>query len=235
VTQVFVRAWLAVIGVLTLILIVEWLPAGAPPAPVIAPPRIAAGAHAGTRMAARETAAWVDAILARPLFSIGRRPPKIAAAHNASTQQDIPRLSGIMIAAGFKRAIFAPDGGGKPLVLTEGAPLADTSIRAIQPGQVTLASGEVLHPAYDKNRVPTAPAPYIPPGLPNPGFANPGFANPAFQPPGFQPPNFQPPNFQPPNFQPPNFQPQAASGDGAETPPQPGPPPFRGMMPQRRE
>jgi len=234
VSQVFVRAWLAVLGVLTLILVVEWLPEGATPAPDIATPRIAAGAHPGSRMAARETEAWAGAILARPLFSIGRRPPKIAAAHSASTQADIPRLSGIMIAAGFKRAIFAPDGGGKPLVLTEGEALADTSIRTIQPGQVTLASGEVLRPAYDKNRVPSAPAPYMPPGLPNPGFANPAFAAPGFQPPGFQPPNFQPPNFQPPNQTP--IPPQAASGDGTEMPPQPGPPPFRGMMmPQRRE
>jgi hypothetical protein len=235
VTQLFVRAWQAAIGVLTLILIVEWLPEGAPPAPVIAPPRIGTGVHPGTRMAARDTDAWVDAILARPLFSIGRRPPKIAAAHNASAQQDIPRLSGIMIAAGFKRAIFAPDGGGKPLVLTEGESLADTSIRAIEPGAVVLASGEVLHPAYDKNRVPSAPAPYIAPGLPNPGFGNPNFQPPGFQPPAFQPPAFQPSGFQQPNMLPPNFQPPGTAADGTEPPQTQGPPPFRGMMPQRRE
>jgi hypothetical protein len=139
--------------------------------------------------------------------------------------EGIPRLSGIMIAAGFKRAIFAPDGGGKPLVLTEGESLADTSIRAIEPGSVVLASGEVLHPAYDKNRVPAAPAPYIAPGLPNPGFANPSF----------QPPGFQPPGFQPPNMLPPNFQPAGTAADGTEPPQTQGPPPFRGMMPQRRE
>jgi hypothetical protein len=85
---------------------------------------------------------------------------------------------------------------------------------------VILASGEVLHPAYDKNRVPGS-QPYVAPGLPTAGFPNPNFA------PGFQPPGFQPPGFQP-NFQPP------PAADGTEPPP--APPPFRGgMMPQRRE
>jgi hypothetical protein len=219
-TSVVARALTGLIGVLTLILLIEWLPGGGPAMPAIVPPRIEAGAHGGTRMAARDTDAWARAILARPLFSIGRRPPKIAPPRSAGTQQDMPRLSGIMIAAGFKRAIFAPDGGGKPLVLTEGEALADTSIRAIEPGAVVLASGEVLHPAYDKNRVPSAQTPYMPPGLPNPAFAG---------------PNFQPPGFQPPNMLPPNFQPPGAAADGSEPPQPPGPPPFRGMMPQRRE
>jgi hypothetical protein len=228
-TSVVARALTALIGVLVLILLIEWLPGGGPAVPAIVPPRIEAGAHAGARMAVRDTDAWARAILARPLFSIGRRPPKIAPPRSTGTQEGIPRLSGIMIAAGFKRAIFAPDGGGKPLVLTEGEALADTSIRAIEPGAVVLASGEVLHPAYDKNRVPSAPAQYMPAGLPNPAFTNPNF-----QPPGVQPPGFQPPGFQPPNMLPPNFQPPGAAADGSE-PQSPGPPPFRGMMPQRRE
>jgi hypothetical protein len=216
VTGLVARTLAGLIGLLALVLVVEWLPSSGPAVPVIAPPRLSAGAHEGTRLAVRETDAWVNAILARPLFSIGRRPPKPAVVRSAGTDEGIPRLSGIMIAAGFKRAIFAPDGGGKPLVLTEGQTLADTSIRSIEPGEVVLASGEVLHPAYDKNRVPT---PYIPPGLPNPAFAN---------------PNFGQPGFQPPNMLPPNFQPGGAAAQGTEMP-QPGPPPFRGMMPQRRE
>jgi hypothetical protein len=222
-TTLVARTLAGIISVLLLVLFIEWLPAGAPATPTIVPPRLASGGHPGLRLATRDTAAWVNAILARPLFSIGRRPPKIAAARGPSAQDGIPRLSGILIAAGLKRAIFAPEGGGKPLVLSEGESLADTAIRDIQPSQVILASGEVLHPAYDKNRVPS-PQPYAAPGLPNPGFAAPNFA-PAFQPPGFQPPAFQPPNFQPP-----------ANADGTEPPPA-NPPPFRGgmMMPQRRE
>jgi hypothetical protein len=225
-TTVVARTLAGIIAALLLILCIEWLPSGEPPLPAITPPKLAAGSHAGQRAATRDTDTWVTAILSRPLFSIGRRPPKIAAPRSAGTQEGIPRLSGIMIATGFKRAIFAPEGGGKPLVLREGEPLADTAIRDIQPGQVILASGEVLHPAYDKNRVPGS-QPYVAPGLPTPGVMNPSFA------PGFQPPGFQSPNFQPPNFQPPNFQ-QPANADGTEPPP--SPPPFRGvMMPQRRE
>jgi len=228
-TTLVARTLAGIIGVLVLILCIEWLPSGEPTLPRVAPPKLAAGLHAGQRAATRDTEAWVSAILSRPLFSIGRRPPKIAAPRSAGTQEGIPRLSGIMIATGFKRAIFAPEGGGKPLVLREGEPLADTAIRDIQPSQVILASGEVLRPAYDKNRV-AGSQPYVAPGLPTPGFASPNFT------PGFQPPGFQPPAFQPPGFQSPNFQPPATAADGTEPQP-PNPPPFRGgmMMPQRRE
>jgi hypothetical protein len=219
-TGLVARTLAGIIGVLLLVLFIEWLPSSEPPMQAIAPPRLASAARPGVRTAARDTDAWVRAILSRPLFSIGRRPPKIASPRNTGTQDGIPRLSGILIATGFKRAIFAPEGGGKPLVLSEGEALADTAIRDIQPGQVILASGEVLHPAYDKNRVPGS-QPYVAPGLPTAGFPNPNFA------PGFQPPGFQPPGFQP-NFQPP------PAADGTEPPP--APPPFRGgMMPQRRE
>jgi hypothetical protein len=245
VTALHARILIGTIGCLALVFVVEWLPSWSSTPVPPAPKRIAALNRTDTRLVARDTEAWASAILARPLFSISRRPPKVAAGRNAAVD-GMPRLSGIMIAPGIRKAIFAPEGGGKPVVLGEGATLADTSIRTIEPGEVILASGQVLRPMYDKNRVPGQPA-YTPAGLPTPAFNNPNFANPAFQPPGFQPPGFQPPGFQPPGFQPPGFQPPglqqqgvpqppfqpaAAAGDGNESPP---PPPFRGVMPQRRE
>ncbi len=179
--RLWARVILGTIGFLVAILIVEWLPGTTPPAPRMQPPRVAAGTHAGTRLVARETEQWVNAILSRPVFSISRRPPKVTASRDTGQQNGIPRLSGIMISAGFKRAIFAPEGTTKPLVLSEGQSLADTSIRAIEPNAVILANGLEVRLSYDKNRVTT---PFTPTGLPQ------GFPNPAFQMPTFQaPPN----------------------------------------------
>ncbi len=229
-TTLFARILIGTIAVLALVFVVEWLPSwSSTPAPP-APKRIAALSPNGTRLAVRDTEEWANAILARPLFSISRRPPKLAAGHSAASD-GMPRLSGIMIAPGIRKAIFAPEGGGKPMVLSEGATLADTAIRTIEPGEVILASGQVLRPTYDKNRVPGQSA-YTPAGLPAPAFNNPNFANPAFQPPGFQPPGFQPPGFQQPGMVQPPFQPGSAASDSNEPPP---PTPFRGVMPQRRE
>jgi hypothetical protein len=177
VNRLWARVILAAIGLLAVLLIVEWLPGATPVAPPMQPPRIAAGARPGTRLVARETGQWVNAILSRPVFSISRRPPTVTASRDAGQVNGIPRLSGIMIAAGFKRAIFAPDGTTKPLVLGEGQSLADTSIRAIEPGEVILANGTELRPSYDKNRVTPS---FTPPGLPG------SFPNPAFQMPNFQ-------------------------------------------------
>ena len=219
------QALLGAMAFLMVLLVVEWLPGETPVPPPAAPARVASGPQTAARLAARDTEAWVSTILARPLFSVSRKPPKAAAAKASASGPGMPRLSGIMIFAGVKRAIFAPEGGGKPLVLEEGASLDDTSIRTIQPGQVILASGEVLRPAYDKNRVPGTPA-FVPPDLPRPGFApgGPGF-NPAFNP-GFNPAF--------PGGANPAVQQPGAAADLNDTAPAPGPPPFRGL-PQRRE
>ncbi len=229
-TTLFGRILIGTIAFLALILVVEWLPSWPTTPMPTAPKRMTSLNRAGTRLAVRDTEEWASAILARPLFSISRRPPKVAAGRSAALD-GMPRLSGIMIAPGIRKAIFAPEGGGKPVVLGEGASLADTAIRTIAPGEVILASGQVLRPMYDKNRVPGQSV-YTPAGLPAPAFNNPNFANPAFQPPGFQPPGFQPPGFQQQGIPQPPFQPAAAPGDGNEAAP---PPPFRGVMPQRRE
>ena len=210
---------------LVLLLAVEWLPGGQPAVAPVAVPRAAGGPQAQTRMAARDTEGWAATILARPLFSVSRKPPKPAAVHSAGTQEGLPRLSGIMIFAGMKRAIFAPDGGGKPLVLAEGASLADTSIRTIEAGEVVLASGEVLRPTYDKNRVPTA--------LPDFSAAD-GPRRPGFTPPGF-PQSGLPggPGF-PGNGFPGGGFPAAPPSDSSDATASPNQPAFRGMPPQQR-
>lgn len=195
---------------LVVILPLEWLPTPDPP-PVkpAATPHLAAAADSGAE--AKDTGEWADTVLGRPLFTVGRRPPKTVGGTHVASSSGLPRLAGIMITPTGKRAIFAPD-GGKPLVLSEGAALDDATIRTIRRDSV-LVSGpkgdEVLWPSYDhaaktglmSPTVPTFPQPGMNPGFPNPGF-NPAFNN---------RPNFpMPPQPQP---QPPPQPPQGTSGD----------------------
>jgi hypothetical protein len=228
---------------LGIVLVLEWLPAAEPP-PVKPAPVPRTGAVASDAVEAKDTEDWADTILKRPLFTVGRRPPKTAHGKPLFSTNGMPRLSGIMITKAGRRAIFAPD-GGKTLVLAEGATLEDGTIRSISADRVIISGpkGDItLQPTYDHGKTgglitPTTPM-FPQPGM-NPGFPNPGF-NPAF--PGqanFRPPQFQPPVPQP---QPQNDSPQPAADGGDNTnddnsdatppPPQPMPPqPFPGARP----
>jgi hypothetical protein len=168
---------------LILVLIMEWLPAGvAPPVPPAKVPHLA---PADQTAASKDTADWADAIDQRPLFTVGRRPPKLGHGPSSATGTSLPRLSGIMITPSGRRAIFMPD-GGKPLTLAEGASLDDNTIRQIKPDRVVLTGPKgttELRLSFDKQvRSLTTPAmaPFAQPGF-TPGFPNPGF-NPAFNP-----------------------------------------------------
>jgi hypothetical protein len=204
-------------AVLALVVLLEWTwPGGAEVAAPVAALRLAHGSPK-TPLAERAANAWAATILARPLFSASRRPPHVAAGTPDEAAPDEARLAGIMISRFGRRAIFAPSGGGKPLVLGEGAEVNESTIRSIEPDQVVLASGTVLRPAFDKNRVPTAFTPPFQPPIPNmPNGPQPNFAFPRI-------PQFQPP--------------QADQSQPGALPGQPGAVPnFRGpMIPNRRE
>ena len=114
----------------------------------------------------RDTADWVDTVLARPLFSVSRKPAKPDAAATIAGA-GMPRLAGILVTPQGRRAIFAPEAGGKPLVVAEGGNVDDVKIVSIRPDRVILASGATLQPAYDKLRIPSAqpaltPQPFVP-------------------------------------------------------------------------
>jgi hypothetical protein len=222
------RLMAGLLTVLALVLLLEWtVPGNADTAAPAAALHVLRGSPKIT-LATRAAGNWAAAVLDRPLFSISRRPPKVTAGPSEAAP-DEARLAGILIGRFGKQAIFAPEGGGKPLVLGEGAAINESVIRSIQPSQVVLASGAVLTPSFDKNRTPSAP--FIP-----------GFQPPA---PGFQP-NFPNGMMPQPGFpmqrsvMPP---PQAETNDGAPPPGVPVPgmtqpvPVFRGPMPipQRRE
>lgn len=203
---------------LGLLLVIEWLPAGDPA--VTAPPLAAHAAHEGDshEIAARDTTLWAETVIRRPLFTIGRRPARTATPSHMVSATGLPRLSGIMITAGGRRAIFMPD-GGKPLTLAEGATLDDNTVRLIAPDRVVLSGpkGEtILRPTYDSNRV-VPPPPMLPPSF-------------NYQP---QPPAFMPPGFTPPGVQPAaNGQNQEENADGAQGVPPPAmpyQPPFPGI------
>jgi hypothetical protein len=223
------RLLVLLLGAASLVLLLEWVwPEGA----VEGPGRLG-GWHPGQSapkagLQPRAVADWATSVLARPLFSVSRRPPHVEASAGPSAAPDQARLAGILIGRFGKQAIFAPEGGGKPLVLGEGAPINESVIRSIEPSQVVLASGAVLTPSFDKNRTPSAP--FIPGFQPAPPGFQPNFPNGMMPQPGFPMQRSVMP------------QPQADGGDGTTPPGLPVPgiaqpvPVFRGpMTPQRRE
>lgn len=173
-------------GVLVAILPIEWLPAPAPP--VVKPAVATHPASAAGDSEPKDTADWADTVLGRPLFTVGRRPPKSSGGGHLVANTGLPRLAGIMITPAGKWAIFAPD-GGKPLVLAQGGALEDATVRTIKRDRVVVngPKGEqVLWPTYDHNlsrlttTQPMFPQPGFNGGTPVPGFG-PGFpGRPAF-------------------------------------------------------
>jgi len=225
--MVSVRFMAGVIAALALVVVLEWcVPGGSGAGDAAGAFRLVHGTPKVT-LQARAVTQWANVVLARPIFAISRRPPRVEAFGRNDATPSEARLSGILIGRFGRRAIFAPEGGGKPLVLSEGASINESTIRNITPGQVTLASGAVLKPEFDKNRAPSTP--YIPPFQPTvPNFPTPGFVNGQMQSPNFPVPRMPVPL--PP-------QPDGDNGQGSEpnTPAQPVPM-FRGPMgAQRRE
>lgn len=223
------RAFAASAGLLLLLILWAWLPSRPPPAlPAPRPVHAAAGA----RTADADEVDYdelAETVLARPLFTIGRRPVKIAETSGHSAGTGMPRLSGIMITPTGRLAIFMPD-GGKPQEVAVGATVGQHVVREIDADGVLLEGvARKLRPTLDRQRAGGLPT--------NP--INPGFQPQPFQPQPFQPQQFQPQPFQPQNFQPPP--PQQATdeaGDAAPNPPPQGVPipmPFRPVVPRGRE
>ena len=77
-------------------------------------------------------------ILARPLFNWNRRPGRSAAM--AGTDESLPRLSGILIGANARYAIFTGAAGTKPLVLQEGGLVGRFTIDKIAADHVDVRS-----------------------------------------------------------------------------------------------
>ena len=93
---------------------------------------------------------WVETLLARPVFSPSRRPLAVAGPL-AAAATPLPRLTGVVVSASTRGAIFAAQGGGKGIVVTEGDWIAGYRVRSIAAGLVILLGpeGEIaLRPAF---------------------------------------------------------------------------------------
>lgn len=93
---------------------------------------------------------YVTKILARPLFSLSRRP--VAPVEMASAAKAAwPRLTGVMVSNTLRTAIFAGPAEGKSLVVTDGGWVGRYRVRSISVGQVVLTGpdGEtILRPTF---------------------------------------------------------------------------------------
>ena len=134
---------------LTLAALIRWelmppLVPAAPAAlagPAVSSPALSPGA---TR---EERAAVVSSILRRPLFRAGRRPAPAAV---PDPPPPLPRLSGIVVTASARRAIFAGGKEGKPVVAAEGETLGPVKVARISAREVVVTGPDgacVLRPA----------------------------------------------------------------------------------------
>ncbi len=110
-------------------------------------------AHAGTPTPRNaQVKAWTETILARPLFTPSRRPPpNITAASRPTATPEIPRLTGVLVSADGKNAIFAANGEDKPVIVSIGGRLGPFVVRAITAGEVTVdgpGGTETLRPVF---------------------------------------------------------------------------------------
>ena len=118
------------------------------------PPAVAA--QPGRSHAAADAAI----VLARPLFAKDRRPPPEPRGLEAARSDRLPRLSGIVIAAAYRRAIF--DGNGHPATYREGDRIGPYIILAIGSQRVTLTGPDGRQDiglSFDSNRSAGSAAP----------------------------------------------------------------------------
>lgn len=87
---------------------------------------------------------WAKTVLERPLFIPGRRPPPPSAEAVAAAAMP-PRLSGTVIGAGVRRAVFAGPGGDRHMIVPEGGWSGPWLVQAITPGRATLSGPGGLH------------------------------------------------------------------------------------------
>ncbi len=110
--------------------------------------------------------------LARPLFAPSRRPspPAAAAAMAAPPPAALPRLAGVMVLGGVRRAILAP-ASGRAVMVEQGGHVGDLLVQAIGSDAVTVQGPrgtQVLHLAFLPGsagaaapEIPVAPAPSV--------------------------------------------------------------------------
>jgi len=111
-----------------------------------------AGASGDALHAHRPADALARVVLARPLFVAGRRPAAPSRTQ-AAAATPLPRLSGIVVAGSYRRAIF--ELSGKASILSIGDRVDSNRVVAIAADGVTLGDGahdQTIRPGYDSAR-----------------------------------------------------------------------------------
>jgi hypothetical protein len=104
---------------------------------------------------------FATAILARPLFRPDRHPfPTNDQDALAAAPLDLPRLTGILLSSDIKRAIFAPEGSDRPIVVAEGESVGDWRVQEIAADSVTMTGPDGtrrLRPKFAANQATATP------------------------------------------------------------------------------
>ncbi len=134
---------------LTLAALIRWELTTPPVAPAAsAGPAVASRAPLLDAMVQEErSAAMVSSVLRRPLFRADRRPAPAAV---PDAPPPLPRLSGIVVTASARRAIFADGRDGKPAVVAEGESFGPLRVARIGAQEVVMIGPDgvrVLRPA----------------------------------------------------------------------------------------
>ena len=164
--------------VLTLAGVLHWQLQDGTPAEPPSPPEAEMHTDAAVPPAAADRPAQAAKITGRPLFEPSRRPPAdVPAAAPVPIVRTVPRVTGVLVSATDRSAIFSAPGAGAATVAREGGRVGEYTVQRIAAGQVTLMGPDgplMLRPIFDKNRPPPpAPAPAAalplpPPALPVP-------------------------------------------------------------------
>jgi hypothetical protein len=113
-------------------------------------------------------------ILARPLFRADRHPYETNDQDISTAPVDLPRLAGILMSSDLKRAIFAPDGSDKPIVVSEGENVGGWRVQEIAADSVTMVGPDGtrrLRPKFAANASPATPPDAAAPPQPLPAPA----------------------------------------------------------------
>ena len=99
---------------------------------------------------------FVETILGRPLFRVGRRPPS----PDGVPTELLPRLSAILVSPNSKRLIFSSAAGGKPIVVAEGDHIGLYVVGSIVAGQAVIWGPEgsrIIWPSFKRQEVAITP------------------------------------------------------------------------------
>jgi hypothetical protein len=160
-----------VLGATALVLagVLRWQVQDEVVAEVPPPPTVESHADGIAPPVAVDRPAQVAKVTGRPLFEPGRRPSMNApAAVPAPVAHTVPRVTGVLVSATDRSAIFDSAGTGAATVAREGGRVGEYTVQRIAAGQVTLMGPDgplMLRPVFDKNR-PPPPAPPPMAGLP---------------------------------------------------------------------